>query len=575
MLYATMSAPNELRVFISSTFRDLQEEREHLVKKIFPEIRALCRERGVEFTEVDLRWGITQEEATLGRVIRTCLEEIDKCRPYFIGLLGDRYGWVPMFHDIQKDPELLGRFPWVAEAAEDELSIMEMEFIHGALSDPDRARGGAFFYLKQVSSTSGDDGREKLQKLRRRVVASDLPAYAFGEIEELGRRVFDDLRTAINRHWPEEAVPSSLDVERRAHEAFAQTRRRAYIANPVYLRRLNRFAESEAPESNRRALVIHGDSGSGKSSLLAYWIAQFRPKHPDSFIVVHHVGASSSDGDHVAVMRHLIGEIKERFAIDDEVPATPEEIERGFPAWLARLSAPGREGMLVVIDAVNQLNEPAQLLGWLPEFIQPKLKLIIATTPGAALEKGRVRGWEELELHPLGIEEREAVIVRFFGEYHKGLSSAQIRRIAAAEQCSSPLYLRTLLEELRLAPEHESLDDEIAGYLQYTDVHSLFQRVLERMERDYGEELVQLTMMFLWASRVGLSETELLELLNFEPRLHGVSSHTFSRLELSRFLLSVDYHLMRRYGLLTFFHDYLRRGVQKRYVVVAESEETV
>jgi len=33
-----MSTPNELRVFISSTFRDLQDEREHLVKKIFPEM---------------------------------------------------------------------------------------------------------------------------------------------------------------------------------------------------------------------------------------------------------------------------------------------------------------------------------------------------------------------------------------------------------------------------------------------------------------------------------------------------------------------------------------------------------
>ncbi|MBC8145435.1 MAG: DUF4062 domain-containing protein, partial [bacterium] len=42
-----MTSPNVLRVFISSTFRDLQEEREHLVKKIFPEIRALCRTRGI------------------------------------------------------------------------------------------------------------------------------------------------------------------------------------------------------------------------------------------------------------------------------------------------------------------------------------------------------------------------------------------------------------------------------------------------------------------------------------------------------------------------------------------------
>ncbi len=62
----------ELRVFISSTFRDLQEEREHLVKKTFPEIGALCRERGITFTEVDLPRSLTGGD--VGRVIRACLE---------------------------------------------------------------------------------------------------------------------------------------------------------------------------------------------------------------------------------------------------------------------------------------------------------------------------------------------------------------------------------------------------------------------------------------------------------------------------------------------------------------------
>lgn len=70
-------ARNELRVFISSTSRDLQEERQHPMKKIFPEIRALCRERGTRFTEVDLRWGLTDEDVALGQVIRTCLQEVD------------------------------------------------------------------------------------------------------------------------------------------------------------------------------------------------------------------------------------------------------------------------------------------------------------------------------------------------------------------------------------------------------------------------------------------------------------------------------------------------------------------
>src|SRR5438552_4042675 len=101
---------SELRIFISSTFQDLQEEREYLVKKVFPEIRQLCRERGVKFTEIDLRWGLTEEEATQGKVIRTCLEEIDRCRPYFIGIIGSRYGWTPKYSDIQRDGELLHKY---------------------------------------------------------------------------------------------------------------------------------------------------------------------------------------------------------------------------------------------------------------------------------------------------------------------------------------------------------------------------------------------------------------------------------------------------------------------------------
>ena len=32
----------EIRVFISSTFRDMHEEREELIKQIFPQLRRLC-----------------------------------------------------------------------------------------------------------------------------------------------------------------------------------------------------------------------------------------------------------------------------------------------------------------------------------------------------------------------------------------------------------------------------------------------------------------------------------------------------------------------------------------------------
>jgi hypothetical protein len=100
-----------IRVFVSSTFLDMQEERELLIKQVFPELRRVCAERFVSFTEVDLRWGITEEQQAEGKVLPICLEEIHRSRLYFIGLLGERYGWIP----DTVPPEVMAREPWLRE----------------------------------------------------------------------------------------------------------------------------------------------------------------------------------------------------------------------------------------------------------------------------------------------------------------------------------------------------------------------------------------------------------------------------------------------------------------------------
>src|SRR5947209_12367629 len=92
---STSPAERIFRVFVSSTFQDMQREREELVKRTFPGLRKRCEARGVAWSEVDLRWGITDEQKAEGQVLPICLGEIRKCRPYFIGILGQRYGWVP------------------------------------------------------------------------------------------------------------------------------------------------------------------------------------------------------------------------------------------------------------------------------------------------------------------------------------------------------------------------------------------------------------------------------------------------------------------------------------------------
>lgn len=89
---STLSQSRNIRVFISSTFKDMQEERNHLVNNIFPLLRQEAHKRGCTITEVDLRWGVTKEEAALGKVIDVCLEEIENSQPFFIGIVGSHYG---------------------------------------------------------------------------------------------------------------------------------------------------------------------------------------------------------------------------------------------------------------------------------------------------------------------------------------------------------------------------------------------------------------------------------------------------------------------------------------------------
>ena len=112
----------EIRVFISSTFRDMHVERDYLVSHVFPVIRRACRERQVEFTEIDLRWGVTKEDAEQGKVVRICLEEINRCRPYFLSLLGERYGWSPIAADLEHKAELFALFPFLEKSLQAGLS---------------------------------------------------------------------------------------------------------------------------------------------------------------------------------------------------------------------------------------------------------------------------------------------------------------------------------------------------------------------------------------------------------------------------------------------------------------------
>ena len=285
-----MNRDRQIRIFISSTFRDMMRERDLLVKEVFPQLRKMCADRSVMFTEVDLRWGITEEQAHEGQVLPLCLAEIERSRPYFIGLLGERYGWIP--DSIQ--PEILDREPWLREHVQGSTSVTELEILHGVLRNPAMA-AHSFFYFRDpayVSSSflseeergelvehnikadverygEAEAGRRtaerkaKLEALKQRIRESKLPLVDGYEnpraLADIVRRQFE---TLIDELYPEGDKPDALSEERRAHQVFARTKLFACIPRADHLAALTAFAET--PAQDGKGLILTGRAAAVK-----------------------------------------------------------------------------------------------------------------------------------------------------------------------------------------------------------------------------------------------------------------------------------------------------------------------
>jgi len=564
-----------IRVFVSSTFRDMQEERDYLVKYTFPQLRKLCEMRGVVWGDVDLRWGITDEAQAEGQVLPFCLEEIHRCRPYFIGLLGERYGWVPE----QIPDDLIERQPWLKEHRAQ--SITELEIQHGVLRQ-EAMHGQAFFYFRDSSyldrlptgasrsdfESESPEAQAKLISLKDRL--RDAHAEGLCTVREpypdpkaLGQWILDDFTALINEQFPEGSQPDPLDREALDHQAFAQSCAKVYIGRSAYFERLDSHVEGKD-----QPLVVLGESGSGKSALLANWFLRYQQADPDTLSLIHFIGATPYSADWAAMLRRILSEFKRRFDIREEIPTDSNALRSTFANWLHRAAAKGR--VLLIFDALNQLEdrEGASDLVWLPPVIPANVRLIVSTLPGRALDNLTKREWPTLTVHPLHDAERRTLITQYLAQYTKSLSPPRINTIATAPQTANPLYLRILLDELRVHGSHETLEPTITHYLEAETIPDLYGKVLARWERDYeGEtDLVGDALSFLWAARRGLSETEWRELL-------GTDGQPLPQVTFTPFLLAAELGLVNRAGLFTFVHDYLREAVREAYVPTTNHQQ--
>ncbi len=122
----------DVPVFISSTFNDMHAERDLLVKQVFPDLREWCAKRRLTLVDIDLRWGVTEEEATdNNNAVGVCLKNIDESRPFFLCFLGQRYGWQPGEADYEN---AIKEYPNLKSSIQDMYSVTEHEIHHALFS---------------------------------------------------------------------------------------------------------------------------------------------------------------------------------------------------------------------------------------------------------------------------------------------------------------------------------------------------------------------------------------------------------------------------------------------------------
>lgn len=582
-----------IRVFISSTFRDMMQERDLLVKQVFPALRLLCAKRFVTFTEVDLRWGITEEQAAEGKVLPLCLAEIHRCRPYFLGLLGERYGWIPDTIGV----EVIEDEPWLNEHLHGRTSVTELEILHGVLNNP-AMRTHSFFYFRdpkwidtlpetdrqemiernipldverhgsEEASRRTQERKGKLTALKNRIRQSGLPvAENYTDPEALARMIQTQFEELIDQLYPEEDLPDALTREQLANEAHAKSKLFACINRPVHQRALNTFADSV---QNGRGLVVTGESGCGKTVLLAAWARDRAKTHSGNFILQHYFGSTPESASIDGFLRRLLGELKRCYEISEDIPTEPDKLRESLPLWLAQTA--GKGPLVLVLDGLNQIqgDESDRGLAWLPQFFQPHVTVFASTLPGLALDTLRERGWQEHDL-PLADEaEIAAMVDAYLEEYRKTLDSRLRQDLLRAKGTKNPLFLRTILEELRQFGSFEELPSRVAHYLEADNPRDLFQRVLRRWQEDFdaGRDLVRRALSCLWAARMGLSESEWLDML-------GADGQPLPRAFWTPLFLAMEPSLTQRAGLLAFGHDFIRQAVTAEYMKDDEEQRVV
>jgi len=664
------------RIFVSSTFSDLKEERNALQRDVFPKLRDLCIQHGFRFQAIDLRWGVREESALDQQAMNICLDEVARCQrppnPNFVVLLGDRYGWQPLpaeipsdeFTQIEKqllieeDKNLLKSWykrddnavpavyciqPREVQAKADapdsekrrardeesklweetetslrrilrnalekisftdedqrikyESSATEQEIVAGALGVHD-AKEHVFSFFREIEGLPQDESAQdnidlieekgkklpdtgakgKLDALKEKLIEKTSKDNIFEyeaewkgngvstqHIKKLCDDVYNRLSKIIEKEISliEDKTPLEREID--AHEDFRKERAEVFVGRVEILNNIQGYIR----KAEKHPLAVYGESGTGKSALMAYSLQQTLEEHSDAEVIFRFIGATPDSSNGRALLESLCRQISRAYGADEsEIPSDYKELLEEFPKRLALATA--EKTLIIYLDALDQLSDAnnARNLNWLAADLPENVWLIVSTLPGECYEvlKAKIPGENLVKLRPMQSDEGEELLDLWLNDAKRALQVPQRKEILDhfnRTENGKPLYLKLAFEESRRwksYTEKIKLSPDIRGVIQ-----DLFKRLSS--DENHGEMMVSRSLGYLAAAKNGLTEDELIDVLSedeevfndFKQRsFHEPPERRLPVVIWSRLYFDIEPYLTERSAdgasLMTFYH---------------------
>jgi len=375
---------------------------------------------------------------------------------------------------------------------------------------------------------------------------------------------------------------SSLEREIEAHRAFGRDRAPTdrFVGRGDILATVDAYVDN--PQA--RPLVLWGESGSGKSAVVARAAQLAEARYGDA-VVVRYIGTTPELSDIRSLLTSICTQLRGRYATESEVvPADYRDLVREFRLALTAATAP----LVLFLDALDQLSdtERARNLIWLPiGDLAPDVRVIVSTMPGECLDvlRRRVPDGHRTEIGHLPRDDAKLLLAQWLGDAHRTLTDAQEHEVLASfdpqGDGGKPLYLRLAFEEARRwksyadGSETQLSDEGIPGVIE----KNLLRRLA--LEEQHGAVMVSRSLGYLAAGKEGLSEDELLDVLSRDdvvladfrrrapnsPPVDALPPIVWSRL----------YHDLAPYlterqtdggALLAFYHRQLREAAERLFL---------